>query len=446
MPRRTAIRKALCGVALLLTGVGARAADLPHILLVTVDTLRADRLGSYGYGRDTSPNIDRLLAGGVRFEQARTVEPLTAPGLSSLLTSLYPHEHGATRNGVRMRQGLPSLTKVLGRRGYQTGAVVGNWTLNDKISGMAEHFQHYNAILNQKRWVFWAREASARDLNEAAISWLEQSRQENPKQPIALWIHYVEPHAPYELQADHIGQVGIDSQPHSKANRYDTEVAFVDARVGDLLAEVERLLDGEPLMTIFTSDHGESLGEHGYWGHGRHCYEPGLRIPMGISWPGVLEPRVIEAPALIVDVAQTVLGLLGLPKVPSFQGFDWTPVLVGAEDEPLERTTMFQAHRGAVAGSENLERVRQRGLLEVAVVAGERKEILRVGNGKRWLFDLAADPAEQRDLSAGQVGVSELLSNWLEIVQSGLVASDDLPVPSLSDEDLEQLKALGYLD
>ena len=105
-----------------LPGGSLSAAELPHVVLISVDTLRADRLGSYGYSRDTSPNIDALLAAGARFPEARTVEPLTSPGLTSMLTALYPHEHGATRNGVRMREGLPSVSKVLRRRGYRTGA------------------------------------------------------------------------------------------------------------------------------------------------------------------------------------------------------------------------------------------------------------------------------------------------------------------------------------
>ncbi|HYG64404.1 MAG TPA: sulfatase-like hydrolase/transferase, partial [Thermoanaerobaculia bacterium] len=132
---------ALLGLAGLLLpaipGAQPRAASqrFPNVLIVTVDTLRADRLSSYGYRRPTSPAIDKLLASGARFTQARTVEPLTNPALCSMFTSTYPHENGATRNGLRMRRGLPSAAATLGKRGYRTAAFVGNWTLRDEISG-----------------------------------------------------------------------------------------------------------------------------------------------------------------------------------------------------------------------------------------------------------------------------------------------------------------------
>jgi len=440
------IRRVLAAV-LLLSGATSLSADetLPHVVLISVDTLRADRLGSYGYQRNTSPNIDRLLAGGVRFSQARTVEPLTAPGLTSMITSLYPHEHGATRNGIRMRAGLPSLAKVLRRRGYRTGAFVGNWTLSEKLSGLAEHFDDYETVLTKSRWLFWARESTAEDLNDAALAWLEERRAADSRQRLALWVHYVEPHAPYLNHREFSAQLGRSGSTPNKRGRYDTEIAFVDARIGELLAEVDRLLDGEPRLTVFTSDHGESLGEHSYWGHGRNCYEPGLHIPMGIVWPGKIEPAVIEAPALIIDIPTTILGLLHLPTVPSFQGLDWAPVLRGEAEPPASRTTLFQAHRGATQKADR-ERVRQRGLLEVALVVDGRKEILRIGNGNRWLFDLLSDPAEVDSQVALGSGASPELLQWLETVRVGLAASDELPLPELSQDDIDRLRALGYLD
>ena len=124
---KVVLRGLLLALAVLLTPVSQmRGAALPHVILVTVDTLRADRLTSYGHDRATSPNIDRFIATGVQFDEARTVEPLTSPGVTSMITSLYPHEHGATRNGVPMREGLPSFTKILSRRGYVSAAFVGD--------------------------------------------------------------------------------------------------------------------------------------------------------------------------------------------------------------------------------------------------------------------------------------------------------------------------------
>lgn len=443
---RSTIRRLAAGLLLSSAAVvGAAETGPPHLVLISVDTLRADRLSGYGYRLPTSPNIDRLLAGGARFGRARTVEPLTAPGLTSMVTGLYPHEHGATRNGISMRQGLPSLSKVLSRRGYRTGAFVGNWTLNDKLSGLAEHFDDYEAVLTKSRWLFWARESTADDLNEAALSWFEAQRKTDPRQRLALWVHYVEPHAPYVNHGEYAERLGFAGRSSTKKSRYDTEIAFVDERIADLLDEVDRLLGGEPRLTIFTADHGESLGEHGYWGHGRNTYEPGLRIPLGFSWPGVIDPVVVDSPALIIDIPPTVLGLLGLPQVPSFQGFDWAAVLRGEAEAPADRATMYQAHRGATQASDR-ERVRQRGLLEVARIERGVKEILRIGNGNRWQFDLTEDPAETASQAPLRSPVSPALAAWLEVVQSGLAASDELPLPELSQEDIERLRALGYLD
>ena len=435
--------------SLWLLGAGAveasRRADSPHVILITVDTLRADRLSGYGYERPTSPNLDALFATGVRFEVARTVEPLTGPGLSSMVTSLYPHQHGATRNGVRMREGLPSFTKILQRRGYATAAFVSNWTLSDHVSGLGEHFDVFEPVLTRRRWFFWSGESSADDINEAAMEWLRKRRRADPDQRVALWVHYVEPHGPYEYHEEFAERLGIADQTAGRRNRYDTEVAFVDDRIGRFLSSVEEVLGDEDRLVVFTSDHGESLGEHNYWGHGRHCYEPGLRIPLSFSWPGRIPPGTVTAPALIIDISQTLLGLLGLPTQPTFQGYDWSPVLVDGADPPEGRTSWHQAHRGAVKATSS-EQVRQRGLLEVARVAGGTKEILRVTNGNRRLYDLTRDPGEEdSEVDKGSAPSPEL-AGWLEIVRQGLARSDELPPPVLTDEEIERLRALGYLD
>jgi arylsulfatase A-like enzyme len=173
----------------------------PNVVVVTVDTLRADRLGSYGYARNTSPHLDRLLNDGVRFGQARVVEPLTNPSICSMMTSLYPQDHGASRNGLRIRRGLASLPKSLSDHGYDTVAFVGNWTLKNKLSGLGEHFDEYESILTRKRWFGFLRsEATAADLTSAAIEWVDGHVDDSAARPFLLWVHYVEPHAPYRMQ------------------------------------------------------------------------------------------------------------------------------------------------------------------------------------------------------------------------------------------------------
>lgn len=444
------VRDVLCLVVLLLPATMEAAPDQqPHIVVISVDTLRADRMGSYGYSRKTSPHIDGLLARGARFADARTVEPLTAPALASMLTSLPPHEHGSTRNGLRVRPELPSLPRVLRRHGYRTAAFVGSWTLREKLWAMADHFDHFEEVLSKARWLGMVkREAMAEDLNEAALEWFSEQVEGETSRPVFLWVHYVEPHAPYVLQRDFMNQIGAspDGNNYSASNKYDSEIAYVDFQISKLLEAVEDLVALENTLVVFVSDHGESLGEHGYWGHGRHLYEPTLHIPMGISWPGHFEPRVVEAPALIIDLAPTLVGLLGIEVPDFFEGLDWSKVLAGAAGEPHDRVTFHQAHRGSVGAKEDQTKVREKGLLEVARLEGGRKEILRVTSSRRRVFDLASDPAELESLVLEQSEISAGLQIWLDRVMAGLVLADELPPPSLSDEDMDALRALGYLE
>lgn len=429
-----------------------RSQRFPNVLIVTIDTLRVDHVSAYGYPRPTTPNVDRLLASGVKFRQARTVEPLTNPSLCSMFTSTYPHEHGSTRNGLRMRPGLPSVASVLGRRGYRTAAFVGNWTLRNEISGLGEHFDNYQEVLNRKRWYgLFKGEATAEDLTDGALAWLTENRgdERDRRRPFLLWVHYVEPHAPYRLQEEFAGRLGIGkSGEASRQDRYDTEIAFADYHVGRLLNAIssDPVLQANTLV-VFAADHGESLGEHSYWGHGRNLYEPTLRIPLGMAWPGRLRPGVIDAPAVNLDVAPTVLGLAGLPLPKAFQGVDWTPVIDGNET-PRERTLLFQAHKGAVLSPKEASSARRKGLLEIALLTGNRKEIFRLTEGKRWIYDLAKDPRELRGVPGGAAGVkpSVPMRDWLASVQRGLDASDRILAAQVTSEDAEKLRSLGYVE
>ena len=363
-----------------------------------------------------------------------------------MLTGLPPHEHGASRNGLRMRDKLVSFSKILGRRGYSTAAFVGNWTLQDRLTGLAEHFETYTSVLNRKRWLGMMKgEATAEDLNEQALDWLAEHLEGERRKPFLLWVHYVEPHAPYELHGSMLGQLEIDySGELGESDRYDTEVAWVDARIGELLDEVFERVSWQDTLVVFVSDHGESLGEHGYWGHGRHAYDPSLLIPMGLVWEGRIEPGVRGEPALITDLASTLLSAAGLEAPEFFHGFDWLPTLEGRGSAATDREMFFQAHKGTVLSKEDPAKARQKGLLEVARILEGTKEILRVARGRRHLYDLEADPEERK--SRVSEPLSPELAAWLEEVRRGLELADSLPPPSLSDDDVEAMKALGYID
>jgi len=426
---------------------GGAPAGPTNVLLLTVDTLRADRLSGYGYSRPTSPHIDRLMAAGVRFDQARTVEPLTGPAMTSMLTGLHPHEHGATRNGLPMQTGLPSLARTLDAHGWATAAFVGTWPLRHRLSGLGEHFQTYEEVLTRHRWFGLVRqEANADDVNQRALAWLEANA--GRRRPFFLWAHYVEPHAPYVFHGEHAARLGFaQGAGADKSNRYDTEVAFVDAAIGEVLGWLEaRPALARSTLVVFTSDHGESLGEHGDWGHGRTLYEPALRIPLSLTWPERLSPRAVAAPASLRDVAATVLGLLGLPPLPAGRGYDWSGVLDGRRPEPADRETRHQAHRGAFLGRGDAREARRNGLLAVARLRDGLKEILLLPSSRRRLFDLRSDPAERgRAVEPADAATAEL-AEWLAAVELGLATAADAPGAQIDAESAEQLRALGYLD
>jgi len=427
----------------------ARAPRFPDILLVSVDTLRPDHLSGYGYERPTSPQIDRLMARGTRFDEARTVEPLTSPALCSMLTSRFPHEHGSTRNGLRLRPGLESLPKLLARRGYRTAAFVGNWTLRDKLSGLGEHFDEYHEVFSRKRWLgLFNSEATGQDLTDETLDWIDQYEEDGgERHPWFVWVHYVEPHAPYRLWEDLAGGLGIDtSRGVSKADRYDTEIAFVDREVGRLLDRLGDHRSPSQTLVIFVADHGESLGQHRYWGHGRHLFENGLRLPMSLTWPGRIPEGTIETPALNIDLAPTVLGLLGLPAPDGFRGVDWSPVFDGGDPPATARVTHFEAHKGAVRTDHASSDARQAGLLEVGRIDGTHKEIFDLRNRHVRIYDLAEDPNEVHPKESAEAAMSDDLRTWLEAVEAGLEAASDLPVPKLDEESRKHLEALGYID
>lgn len=443
--RSTARSAIACMVLLCLASVAA--AERPRaVVIVTVDALRADRLSAYGYSRNTSPAVDALLDEGVRFDAARTVEPLTGPSMCTMITGVEPQEHAATRNGLRIREGLDSLPKVLAGHGWKTAAFVSNWTLKDNLTRLGEHFDHYGEVFTRRRWFgLLNSEASADDVTDGALEWVADHTKADSPSPFLMWVHYVEPHAPYRFHAEYADRLGITDKDPKRSDRYDTEVAMVDSAIGRLIDGIEDRVAADEIIVVFAADHGESLGEHDYWGHGRYLYEPSLRIPLGMRWKGTVEQRVIGRQATLLDVAPTVLDLLGFDRPETFTGVSWAEAVRGGA-LPAERSICYQAHKGAVHGEHDDDRKRSKGLLSVGVVREDRKEILRVKNNTHMLFDLATDPAEVTNLVTENGPPSDELLECLGTISEGLGALDRLTAKKLDDETIEQLKALGYIE
>jgi len=417
----------------------------PSVIVICVDTLRADHLTAYGCRRPITPRLDALLAGGVVMETARTPIPLTTPAVASVLTSLHPHRHGSTRNGVPVYDHLTTLPGLLAGQGYQTAAVISNWTLRDHLSNLGASFQSYLEAFDRKRWRgLFKSEGSAPLVNSTALRWVDGQR--DPRRPFFLWVHYIEPHAPYRFHGAFAEQAGIsDGGPADAAQRYATEVAFVDARVGELLDALEErgLIEGNLLVLL--SDHGESLGEHSVWGHGQVCYEEGLRVPLGFVQPGVIPSgRRIRAQVTLLDIAPTILGLLGVEPPSSMEGRDLSDVCAGRR-ELDEAPCCFQAQRGAVLRRKKVDKGRVRGPLEISRIDGDRKITVRYHSaGEVFRYDLGADPGETHNLARPGEVLPPEIAVWEKDV-FGTLARQRRKDPVLAEEDVERLKALGYL-
>jgi len=334
---------------------------------------------------------------------------------------------------------------MLASRGWSTAAFVSNWTLKDNLTRLGEHFDHYGEVFTRKRWFgLLNSEATAEDVTDGALKWVSVHLQTAAPKPFLIWVHYVEPHAPYRFHKQYATRLGIMGRDPKRSDRYDTEVAAVDAAIGRLVAGIERHIAPDRMIVVFAADHGESLGEHDYWGHGRYLYEPSLRIPLGIRWKGTVEQRLIDRQATILDIAPTILELVGIAPQDDLPGISWSAALTGGALPP-ERVLCYQAHKGAVHGERDDDRKRSKGLLSVGIVERDRKEILRVKNNTNRIFDLAADPGELTNLATGATASDDLLA-CLGTVSEGLGALDRLSSKKLDEETVEQLRALGYIE
>jgi arylsulfatase A-like enzyme len=449
----------------------------PHvILLITVDTLRADRLGFLGYPRETSPRLDGWAREGVVFERAVAQFPKTGPSMAALFTSRYPQTTGLThRAAVRLPEALPTLAELLSDHGFHTGAVVSNPVLPRRL-GWAQGFADYIEV--------WQRDPSALDdpyrlrqvteaqrVNESALPLVraaaERARTGGRE---FLWIHYSDPHAPYQLPAGETNPflgdrwfVGEETaRPETWAARdldgrrdlryyvaqYDANVRYVDRRIGELLDEAKRsglLADG---LVIFTADHGESLGEHGaYFDHGGEPYATTSRVPLFLWAGGRLPPGRVASPAQLVDLVPTLAGLLGGAPPPGAEGNDLRPRLAGkAVSGPLY--AFSEAGSGSGARRTHFRVVEDDRFKLVfhpaAPVASAAKGDRNSPRPPRWeFFDLVADPGEQNNLVERRPADLRRLRTALEAwMRQGVAAATD---DDQSAETLRALRALGYL-
>jgi arylsulfatase A-like enzyme len=437
-------------------------AGRPNVVLITIDTLRADHLSCYGYAWNTSPTIDRLADEGTRFERAYTVTPLTGPAHFSLFTSRYPHEHGARRNGVGMAsdRALTALPQILRANSYSNAAFISAWPLTARLTRMDDWFDHYDEELT-RRYQLFNSSRWAEDVTPRAIGWLKNNAANG--KPVFLWVHYFDPHSPYEYrehfadlkQNGSVQPVRIgDEAMRERIRNYDTEIAYLDWHLEKLIGTIDALGLRQSTLVVLTADHGESLGEHGYVGHGRHLFEDIIRIPLIFRFPGRIKPgKVVPTPVSILDIAPTVLDMTvgnthAEKQVPlTFAGRSLTPALTSEEtlaNRELYSVT-FPGKKGFAPGWLSWLWVNEGSLpLRLGHLDDSRK--LRWSPGERELvaFDLKADSDELQprpiDKASQQYSAaSERLRTWFEQTESRAREQE------LLKEDLEVLRSLGYI-
>ena len=396
-----------------------------NLLLVSLDTVRADHLGCYHYAGAQTPQIDALAASGLRFEQASTVVPLTLPAHSSLMTGTFPGWHGVKDNGgFYLGDDQLTLAEMLQGHGFRTGGFVGAFVL-DRRWGIAQGFQKFFDDFDLDKFA----NASAMDtiqrpgaeVVDRALEWL----QEEPKRPFFGWVHLYDAHTPYEAPEPFQSRF-----PRTRAGAYDAEIASVDAQVGRLLGALRA--DGrlDDTLVIVVADHGEMLGEHGELTHGFFIYEGATHIPLIISGPGV-PAGIVDDQVRIVDVVPTALSLLGIPVPAQVQGANLMPLARGQ-------------HLGLVAHSESWYPRYHYGWSELRSIQDGRFKLIRAPRPE--LYDLATDRDEARDRSTEYASRLDLFGRALDEFESRTTRAGAPQGPRPIDAETEErLAALGYV-
>jgi len=388
-----------------------------NVLLVTIDTLRADRVGFAGYEGVETPVMDGLAAQGVVFEDAIAAGPVTLPSHATILTGRYPPAHGALDNGFySLPEDVPTLATALRERGYDTAAVVGSYVLIDR-TGLDAGFQEYDDTFSKPRQRGQAyRERRAGDVTAAAKRWLEGR---DSAAPFFLWVHYFDPHAPYDPPEPYRTQYRL--------RPYDGEIAYTDAQLGELLDALRASGQLDRTLVVVTADHGEAFGDGGELTHGLLLRTSTLRVPLVLVAPGrVPAGRRVPSVVSTADIAPTVLELVGAPPLAGVQG---RALPLGPRDE--ERFVYSETRLPAD----------EFGWSMLAGVRSGRWAWVRAPRPE--LYDLDEDPGETTSLDGER---PELAAQLDARVGEFLDAGRDSVVRSqLSEEQVVALRSLGYL-
>ena len=444
------------------TAVEAVQDQHPHVVLITVDTLRADHLSSYGYHLRTSPTIDKLAEDGVRFERAYTAIPMTGPSHFSMFTGRYPQEHGARINGVSLPDDSKWLTvpQVLRRFGYTSGAFVSAWPLIGRLTQLHRDFDHYDEELGRSYQVFHSMRW-AEDVTRPALRWLDENKD---KDNLFLWVHYFDPHEPYNLREqfaspERIRDPSPDTPEYSdeiqnRIRRYDSEIGYADSHIKRLLDRIDKLGMRDNTLVALVSDHGEGLGEHGFVGHGRWLFESTVHVPWIMRLPGKIKPgRVVAQSVSMLDLAPTILDL----AVPEFRNEAQVSIsyagqsqvaAIAGESAPQPRQirfVSFEGKKGFIPKWISWAWKPNSGLpFRIGKLEGSMKGIWTPEQKRFEFFDLSKDPHELQPETLTSANrrysfESDAFERWFET--TNLAESES----RLTERDAEILESLGYI-
>jgi arylsulfatase A-like enzyme len=443
-----ALVAAVVGIAVVAFLLRSRAEKPRNVILISIDTLRQDRLGSYGYGRATTPHLDALAARGVVFENATAPSSWTVPSHVSLLTGLYPQTHGATGRVQSMNRTVVPLASWLGSFGYDTGGIV-NFVLLSRSRGFARGFDHFEVVERP------LPEPAAPLVDEQALAWLDRPRD----QPFFLFVHHYDVHSDYapvepyrkmfvrpydgiatgateQLKAARLGRLDLGpADAQHLSDLYDAEIRQIDDELGRFFQELERRGHLEGTVVILTADHGEEFLEHGRFLHGWSLYKELVQVPLLISGPGIPSGVRVAEPASLVDVFPTVTGLLGLAAPPVLEGIDLSRSWRERAPLPTGRPVFFETDWWLGRAEGQWKRAVQRGPWKLHYAHPQ----------EAWeLYDLARDPGEHHDLAARE---PERSAELRELLATRL--GDGSPAAHRvepSADEMEQLRALGYVE
>ena len=422
--QRRSVFTTLCFSLLVLHGA-AKGDSNPNVVLITIDTLRADHLGCYGDASVRTPNIDGLAREGARFTQAYTPVPITLPAHASLMTGEFPLATGMHDfSGNRLSPRIVTLASVLRDHGYTTAAFIGSAVLDSRFGlnqGFETYFDHFDFGHSEEVHLEAVERRGDRVVDEA-LKWLRL----DPKPPLFLWVHLYDPHAPYNPPEPYADRY--------RARPYDGEIAFADAQVGRLLAFLRERRLFENCLVVVTSDHGESLGEHGEKTHGFFIYNSTLHVPLIVKIPrGV--GRVVDDEVSLVDIMPTILQELNLPIPAAVQGRSLLSLVLGRHSENTSNLYAESYPPLLHFGWNSLQGVQWRGLKYIETTRPE-------------LYDTHTDPKELHNLYREHRALAGEMSDRLYgIVQrftpstGASTAEKELTDPAL----LESLRSLGYV-